>query len=316
MHILVNLNGYTKGARTEIFALQPAPLQVGYLGFCGTLAADYIQYMFADEVVVPREHQEHYSEKMIYMPHSYFVNDHAQTARYVFEPDKLPQRSAYNVPDDKFVFANFNQIYKIDPETFSTWMTILKRVPNSILWLLRFPPAGEANVRREARARGVRDSQIHFTDVASKEEHIKRGYLADLFLDTPQCNAHTTGCDALWGGTPVITLMGEKMSARVAASLCTAAGAPELVTRTQHEYEELAVKLAVNPDDYWAIRQKLEDGREQPSPLFDTARWVRGMEDGYEQIWARHQAGEAPDHVSARGDAAPTSKNNIPQWGN
>ena len=146
----------------------------------------------------------------------------------MLDPAQLPARSAYAIPEDKYVFACFNQIYKIDPHTFDTWMSVLKRVPNSVLWLLRFPPVGEANVRREARARGVRDDQIHFTDVASKEEHVKRGYLADLFLDTPQCNAHTTGCDILWGGTPMVTLLGHKMATRVAASELRAAGEIEL----------------------------------------------------------------------------------------
>jgi protein O-GlcNAc transferase len=269
--ILVNLNGYTKGARNEIFALQPAPIQVSYMGFCGTLGAPYVQYLIADKVVVPPEARPFYSESLVYMPHSYFVNDHKRSARYVFNPPELPTRAMYGVPEDKFVFCNFNQIYKVDPDIFDTWMRILKRVPNAILWLLRFPPAGEANIRAEAQARGVGDSQLHFTDVAPKDEHIKRGHLADLFLDTPCCNAHTTGCDILWGGTPMLTLSGRKMATRVAASLLEATGLPELVTDSREAYEEMAVELAMDPEKLFQLRRRLEDSRET-CPLFDTVR--------------------------------------------
>merc|ERR1711988_673028 len=130
---------------------------------------------------------------------------------------------------DKFIFCNFNQLYKIDPEIFDVWCSILKRVPNSVLWLLRFPPLGEENIRAEARKRGIEDNQIYFSNVSPKDEHIRRGGLADLFLDTPQCNAHTTGCDILWAGTPMVTLVGHKMATRVGASTLTAAGCKELV---------------------------------------------------------------------------------------
>lgn len=170
IHVLINLNGYTKGARNEIFALRPAPIQVSYMGFCGTMGADYIQYMITDETAVPREFAQFYTEHLVYMPHSYFVNDHKQSAQEVLDPDKCPTRETYGIPEDKFVYANFNQIYKIDPETFATWMRILKRVKNSIIWLLRFPPAGEANIRATAAAHGVAQDRIYFTDVAPKDE--------------------------------------------------------------------------------------------------------------------------------------------------
>lgn len=269
--ILINLNGYTKGARNEIFALRPAPLQVSYMGFCGTLGADYVQYMIADNEVIPAEFRQFYTEKVIYMPHSYFVNDHKQSARYVFDASERPTRKDYGVPEDKFVFCNFNQIYKVDPDIFDIWMNILKRVPNAILWLLRFPPAGEENIRQAARARGIPDAQIYFTDVAPKDEHIKRGHLADLFLDTPCCNAHTTGCDILWGGTPMLTLSGKKMATRVAASLLKASTLSELVTGSYEEYEETAVRLAMEPEELFQLRQRLEQGRDT-CPLFDTQR--------------------------------------------
>jgi protein O-GlcNAc transferase len=299
IHILVNLNGYTKGARNEIFALQPAPIQMTYMGFCGTMAADYIQYMIADPIVIPRDQPElrgGYTEKLLRMPHSYFVNDHKQSAQDVLDPDKCPTRAVYNVPEDKFVFCNFNQTYKIEPGIFDVWCNILKRVPNSILWLLRFPALSEVNIIAEAKARGIKASRIHFTDVAPKEEHLKRGYLADLFLDTPVCNAHTTGCDILWGGTPMITLLGEKMASRVGASLLTAANLTELITHSAEEYEELAVTLALDMDKLWELRKRLEDNRET-CPLFDTARWVRAAQEGFQMVWQRHEQGKPPDDI-------------------
>lgn len=297
IHVLVNLNGYTKGARNEIFALRPAPIQVSYMGFCGTLGADYVQYMVGDAVVVPPEHRRFFTEKIISMPHSYFVNDHRQSARDVLDVDKCPTRAHYGVPEDMFVFCNFNQVYKIDPCTFTTWMNILKRVPNSVLWLLRFPPIAEANIRAEAAARGVKAHRLHFTDVAPKDEHLKRGYLADLFLDTPECNAHTTGCDILWGGTPLITMAKERMACRVASSLLQAANLGELITKSLEEYEELAVALASDMDKLWEIRRRLEEDRDR-CPLFDTQRWVRNLEVGLTMAWERHESGLEPEHIS------------------
>lgn len=298
--VLVNLNGYTKGARNEIFALRPAPIQVSYMGFCGTLGADYVQYVVADAVVVPRDHARHYSEKVCRVPHSYFVNDHAQSASYIFDAAALPKRADYGVPERaSFVFCNFNQIYKIDPGILDVWCRILTRVDGSILWLLRFPPTGEANIRAEARKRGVSDDRIHFTAVSAKDEHIKRGVLADLFLDTPQCNAHTTGCDILWGGCPMVTCLGGKMATRVAASLLGAAGLADLVAPDLGGYEELAVALATDKERYAAVRRRAEACRAGPSraPLWDTLRWVRNVERGYGAMWATHEAGLPPADI-------------------
>ncbi|CAN0038758.1 unnamed protein product, partial [Heterosigma akashiwo] len=269
--VLVNLNGYTKGARNEIFALRPAPLQVAYLGFCGTLGADYVQYAVVDREVVPAAARPHYSERLLRMPHSYFVNDHRQSARYVLDRAQLPTRAQYGVPEDKFVFCNFNQLYKIDPAIFDTWMAVLKRVRAALLWLLNFRPPANNGVLAGLVAPPA--DRLHFTNVAPKEEHIKRGHLGDLFLDTPCCNAHTTGCDILWSGTPLLTLPGEKQATRVAASLLRAAGLPELIAGSYEEYEELAVALATDPDRLFAARGKLEAARDT-SPLFDTPRWV------------------------------------------
>lgn len=201
IHVLINLNGYTKGARTEIFALRPAPMQMAFMGFCGTMGADYIHYLVADNTVIPKELRGFYHEKVLSMPHSYFLNDHKQSCGDFIDHEALAaqgiNRARYGISEDKFVFCCFNQLYKIDPDIFRVWMRILKRVNNSVLWLLKFPAAGEANLLREARAQGVREDQLIFTDIAPRAEHIMRGYLADLFLDTLACNAHTTACDIL-----------------------------------------------------------------------------------------------------------------------
>lgn len=299
IHVLINLNGYTKGSRNEIFALKPAPLQVQYLGYCGTMGADYVDYMIADHTVIPREFQPYYTEKIIAMPHSYFVNDHRHSSRDVLHLKDMPSRSQYGISEDAFVFCNFNQLYKIDPTIFDVWMNILKRVPNSVLWLLRFPPPGEANILTEARMRGVRIDQIIFSDVAPRDEHIKRGYLADLSLDTPVCNAHTTACDILWGGTPLITLMQEKMASRVAASMLKCVGLKELVTTSYQDYEELAVSLANDSERLYALRRHLESVRDS-SAAFDTARWVRNMESGVSVAWRRYESGLQPDHIDVQ----------------
>ena len=308
IHVLVNLNGYTKGARNEIFALRPAPLQLSYMGFCGTMGADFIDYLVADERVVPAAQREYYSEALLLMPHSYFVNDHRQSARYALEERQASRRADYGVREDAFVFANFNQLYKLDPETFATWCAVLKRVPNAVLWLLRFPPAGERNIREQARRHGLREEQLHFTDVSEKEEHIRRGHLADLFLDTPCCNAHTTACDILWGGTPMLTLPAEKMATRVAASLLHAAGAAfaeELVVGSLADYEERAVALATDAPRLRRLREGLRRARDT-SPAFDTRRWVRNFEAGLEEVWDRHAAGRPPADVRVGDVGGPT----------
>ncbi|KAF3676306.1 putative UDP-N-acetylglucosamine--peptide N-acetylglucosaminyltransferase SEC [Capsicum annuum] len=265
IQILINLNGYTKGARNEIFAMQPAPIQVSYMGFPGTTGANYIHYLVTDEKNLD-----------------------------VLDPNFQPKCSDYGLPEDKFIFACFNQLYKMDPEIFKTWCNILKRVPSSALWLLRFPAAGEMRVRAHAAAQGVQPDQIIFTDVAMKQEHIRRSSLADLCLDTPLCNAHTTGTDVLWAGLPMVTLPLEKMATRVAGSLCLATGVgEEMVVNSMTEYEERAVSLALNRPKLQDLTNRLNAVR-LSCPLFDTARWVRNLERSYFKMWNLYCFGQHP----------------------
>ncbi|TYJ11308.1 hypothetical protein E1A91_A11G267400v1 [Gossypium mustelinum] len=296
IQILINLNGYTKGARNEIFAMQPAPIQVSYMGFPGTTGADYIDYLVTDEFVSPLCYAHIYSEKLVHLPHCYFVNDYKQKNRDVLDPHCQHKRSDYGLPEDKFIFACFNQLYKMDPDIFNTWCNILKRVPNSALWLLRFPAAGETRLRAYAAAQGVQPEQIIFTDVAMKHEHIRRSALADLCLDTPLCNAHTTGTDVLWAGLPMVTLPLEKMATRVAGSLCLATGlGEEMIVNSMKEYEERAVSLALNRPKLQALTNKLKAAR-LTCPLFDTARWVRNLERSYFKMWNLYCSGQQPQH--------------------
>ncbi|XP_059295862.1 probable UDP-N-acetylglucosamine--peptide N-acetylglucosaminyltransferase SEC isoform X2 [Lycium ferocissimum] len=294
IQILINLNGYTKGARNEIFAMQPAPIQVSYMGFPGTMGATYIDYLVTDEFVSPMKYAHIYSEKLVHLPHCYFVNDYKQKNCDVLDPSVQPKRSDYGLPEDKFIFACFNQLYKMDPEIFITWCNILKRVPNSALWLLRFPAAGEMRLRAHAAAQGLQPDQIIFTDVAMKQEHIRRSCLADLFLDTPLCNAHTTGTDVLWAGLPMITLPLEKMATRVAGSLCLATGlGDEMIVSSMKEYEEKAVSLALNRPKLQDLTNRLKAVR-MSCPLFDTTRWVRNLERSYFKMWNLYCSGQHP----------------------
>ncbi|XP_060180923.1 probable UDP-N-acetylglucosamine--peptide N-acetylglucosaminyltransferase SEC [Lycium barbarum] len=294
IQILINLNGYTKGARNEIFAMQPAPIQVSYMGFPGTMGATYIDYLVTDEFVSPMKYAHIYSEKLVHLPHCYFVNDYKQKNCDVLDPSVQPKRSDYGLPEDKFIFACFNQLYKMDPEIFITWCNILKRVPNSALWLLRFPAAGEMRLRAHAAAQGLQPDQIIFTDVAMKQEHIRRSCLADLFLDTPLCNAHTTGTDVLWAGLPMITLPLEKMATRVAGSLCLATGlGDEMIVSSMKEYEEKAVSLALNRPKLQDLTNRLKAVR-MSCPLFDTTRWVRNLERSYFKMWNLYCSGRHP----------------------
>ncbi|XP_078447554.1 tetratricopeptide repeat (TPR)-like superfamily protein isoform X2 [Wolffia australiana] len=304
IQILINLNGYTKGARNEIFAMQPAPIQVSYMGFPGTTGALYIDYVVTDEFVSPLQYAHMYSEKLVHLPHCYFVNDYRQKSLEVLDSACPHKRSDYGLPENKFIFACFNQLYKMDPEIFDTWCNILKRIPNSALWLLRFPAAGEMRLRAYAAAQGLRPDRIIFTDVAMKNEHIRRSALADLFLDTPLCNGHTTGTDVLWAGLPMVTLPLEKMATRVAGSLCLATGlGDEMIVHSMKEYEERAVVLAENPSRLRSLRRRLEAAR-LSCPLFDTARWVRNLERAYMRMWRVHCRGASPQAFKVAEDDA------------
>jgi len=287
--IAVDLNGFTGDPRTRILALRPAPIQVNYLGYPGTMGAEYIDYIIADKTVIPESEASHYSEKIVYLPHAYQANDNRRTV-----VEHSPSRGEAGLPESGFVFCSFNNTYKVSPEMFSVWMRLLKSVDGSVLWLLEDNPAAAENLRREAQAGGVDPARIIFAPRTTPEQHLARQPLADLFLDTLPYNAHTTASDALWVGLPLITTPGGTFPGRVATSLLQAAGMPELVAASLSDYEAMALKLARDADALAALRTKLKTGR-NACPLFDTQRFTRHLEAAFTGMWERHQRGDPPE---------------------
>uniref|UniRef100_A0A673C9Q1 UDP-N-acetylglucosamine--peptide N-acetylglucosaminyltransferase 110 kDa subunit n=1 Tax=Sphaeramia orbicularis TaxID=375764 RepID=A0A673C9Q1_9TELE len=415
INILVNMNGYTKGARNELFALRPAPIQAMWLGYPGTSGAPFMDYIITDKETSPLEVAEQYSEKLAYMPHTFFIGDHAnmfphlkkkavidfKSNGHIFDNrivlngidlkaflDSLPDvkvikmkcdnnqeatgdtngalsmpvipmntaaeaiinminqgqiqvtingftvsnglattqinnkaatgeevprtivvttRSQYGLPEDSIVYCNFNQLYKIDPPTLQMWANILKRVPNSVLWLLRFPAVGEPNIQQYAQNMGLPGSRVIFSPVAPKEEHVRRGQLADVCLDTPLCNGHTTGMDVLWAGTPMVTMPGETLASRVAASQLSCLGCPELIAQSRQDYEDIAVKMGSDMEYLKMIRARVWKQR-ICSPLFNTKQYTMDLERLYLQMWEHHTNGSKPEHL-VKFQAVETSEN-------
>jgi predicted O-linked N-acetylglucosamine transferase (SPINDLY family) len=286
--IAVDLGGLTSGGRMRAFARRPAPVQVSYLGFPGPSGAPYLDYILADAIVIPPDQAAFYSEKPVWLPDTYYPNDDKRP----IAPKQIG-RSEAGLPRDGFVFCCFNNAYKLNPATFGAWMRMLLAVPGSVLWLYRSNPAMETNLRREASARGVDPARLVFAANLPPEQHLARHGLADLCLDTGPYNAHTTACDALWTGVPIVTWLGETFPSRVAGSVLHAIGLDELVAPSFAAYEALAIDLARNPVRLSRIRTKLADNR-NTTPLFDTRRLTRHIESAYVTMAGRHRRGEPP----------------------
>jgi protein O-GlcNAc transferase len=289
--IAVDLKGFTEGHRTGIFALRAAPLQLSYLGYPGTMGAPYIDYLIADRTLVPEHSQHHYSEKIIYLPDSYQIND----SQRPIAPRTL-SRAQCALPPTGFVFCCFNNCYKITPSTFDCWMRLLSGVQGSVLWLLEDNAVATRNLKREASSRGVDPDRLLFAPRLPLPEHLARHSLADLFLDTLPCNAHTTASDALWAALPVLSCPGEGFAARVAASVLHALDLPELIASSPQHYEQLALELALNPERLALIRQRLAAQR-LSSPLFNTLLTTRHIESAYSLIYERYLASYPTDHI-------------------
>lgn len=281
--ILIDLKGYTRGARTQILACRPAPIQINYLGYPGTMGADFIDYILADDTVIPSEHEAFYSEKVIRLPGSYQPN----SFRTVDEGEQT--RGMHGLPEDAFVFCCFNNTYKITEDVFRRWMRVLTRVEGAVLWLFDGGSRTRDNLRKVAAACDVSPDRIVFASKLPFSAHLARHSVADLFLDTVPVNAHTTASDALWTGLPVLTCLGETFAGRVAASLNHAAGLPELVAASLDDYEERAVFLAQNPDQLAVYKQRLAEQR-STATLFDIERYVRGLEGALDSIVQTHRA--------------------------
>ncbi len=289
--ILVDLNGFTQDARTSIFSYRPAPIQVNYLGYPGTMGAPYIDYIIGDKSLFTLADATAYSEKLVQLPHSYQPNDRK---RHI--SDKNFKREECGLPKDRFVFCCFNLNHKIVPSVFDSWMRILKHVDGSVLWLLSKNQTAIDNLRKETTSRGIDSARLVFANGIELPEHLARHRLADLFLDTLPYNAHTTASDALWAGLPVLTQIGNAFAGRVAAGLLNAIDLPELITHSREEFEALAIELALNGEKLKAIKEKLSRNR-LTTPLFDTPLYTMHLEAAYEAMYQRHKTGLPPDHI-------------------
>jgi predicted O-linked N-acetylglucosamine transferase (SPINDLY family) len=289
--VLINLNGYFGEQRTQLCAHRAAPIQANYLGFPGTLGANYMDYIIADSQVVPEDHKCFYDEKVIYLPNCYQANDRNKKIA-----TSGTTRLDCGLPESGFVFCCFNNSYKIVPGIFDRWMRILSHVDNSVLWLFGDNQETISNLKREATARNIDPQRLVFAKPIPLADHLARQARADLFLDTLPCNAHTTASDALWAGLPLLTCVGGAFSGKVAASLLNAIQLPELITTTLEDYERLAIELAVQPEKLTAVKDKLAGNRLTTS-LFDTTLFTRHLETAYSVMYERYRAGLAPDHI-------------------
>jgi len=292
IQILVDMKGYCGDSRPEIFALRPAPLQVSFLGYPGSMHAEFMDYIVADRTVIPEAATGDYPEAPLWMPVSYQVNDAAQP----MDPQS-PSRAECGLPDGAFVYCCFNQSYKIDRPTFELWMRVLRAVPGSVLWLYRSNVQAKYALWKQADRAGVARERIVFAPHHEKPQHLARLRLADLFLDTFVVNAHTTASDALFAGVPVLTCPGRTFASRVAASLLRAAGLPELVMPDRAAYERRAIELGLDAGAIAALRHKLRH-EHCAAPLFDTNAYVRALESAFEQAWSRYLSGEAPAPIA------------------
>jgi predicted O-linked N-acetylglucosamine transferase (SPINDLY family) len=285
------LTGYTKNSRSGVFAYRAAPMQINYLGYPGTMGANFIDYIIADPILIPSDSQKHYNEKIIQLPNSYMPTDNTR----IFSERELT-RLEMGLPEQGFVFCCFNNNYKISPTEFDVWMRLLLKVEGSVLWLRKSNKWSEGNFCKEAKSRGIDPSRLIFADRVPMDEHLARHRLADLFLDTFAFNAHTTATEALWAGLPVVTKLGQGFAARVAGSLLTAIELPELITETEMEYEALILDLATNPQRLAAIKQKLAANR-LSKPLFNTELFTKHLEDGYQRAYRQYFDGKEPEAI-------------------
>jgi protein O-GlcNAc transferase len=297
--IAVDLMGHTRDGRLGIFARRPAPIQVHYIGYAGTIGTNYIDYILADSTVIPEDHQVFYAERVVWLPDSYLASDY----RRAISP-RTPTRRECELPENGFVFCSFNNPYKFGPKMFQLWMRLLRATPSSVLWLSQADPIALANLRREAERCSVSANRLIFASkIAEISDHLARQRQADLFLDTLPYNAHTTASDALWAGLPVLTCLGETFAGRVAASLLKAVGLPELIATSLEEYETLALQLACDPSLLALIKAKLARNRDT-CPLFDTERFTRHVETAYVTMWQAYREGRPPAAFAVKDEAA------------
>lgn len=289
--IAIDLKGFTQEARAGIFARRPAPVQVNFIGYPGTMGAPYIDYIIADRLLIPASDEGFYSEKVVRLPDCYQPNDNKRGIA-----PETPSRAALGLPEKAFVFCSFNNSHKITPDIFAIWMRLLQKVEGSVLWLMGSGETVRTNLRQAAQAQGIDAGRLVFAPRLVLAQHLARHRAADLFLDTLPYNAHTTASDALWARLPLVTCKGGTFAARVAASLLSAAGLPELITTSLADYEVLALSLAKDPARLAAIKEKLAKNRDSCA-LFDTVRYARNLESAFEKMATRARLGLPPEHL-------------------
>ena len=288
--IAVDLGGHTQDARTEIFAMQAAPIQASYIGYLGTIGTNYYDYLVADQTLIPNKNQKYYSEKIAYLP-SYQANDSTQSP-----PEIFFTREDLGLPKEGFVFCCFNNTYKITPTSFDSWGRILEKVDGSVLLIYTDNESSQINLTKEITARGIDPNRLIFGKRLSKSKYLARYRVADLFLDTQPYNAGTTASDALRMGLPVLTCIGHSFASRMGASVISALNLPELITTTEEEYESLAIELATDPVKLKIIKDKLVSNL-PTAPLYNTSLFTRHLESAYSIMYDRYQRGLDPDHI-------------------
>lgn len=288
--IAIDLCGFTEGCRPSIFACRAAPVQIGYIGYLGTMGASYMDYIIADQTVIPAHLQDCYSEKVIYLP-SFQANDRKRKIS-----DRVFTREELGLPSEGFIFCCFNANYKITPSIFNSWVRILEAVQGSTLFLFADNKIAQNNILSYCEKKGLNGARIVFAEGVTYPEYLARYRVADLFLDTSPYNAGTTASDALWAGLPVLTFAGESFSSRMGASLAIAIGLPELIAVSQQDYESIAIDLGNNPDKVKDIKKKLAENR-LTTMLFDTQLFTHNLEAAYEKVIKRYQDGLLPDHI-------------------
>jgi predicted O-linked N-acetylglucosamine transferase (SPINDLY family) len=291
--IAVDLSGYTSDNRTGIFSYRAAPIQVNWLGYPGTIGANFIDYIVADKTIIPAQSEQFYAEKVVSLPDTYIVDDSKRLAS-----SKVFTRAELGLPENVFVFCCFNNDYKFNPQVLDAWARILLQAKNSVVWISENNQSFKSNITAEFNQRGIDSSRVIFAQRQDlMADHLARYALADLFLDTCPYNAHTTALDSLKAGIPVLTLMGQSFASRVAASLLRAIGLPELIANTWEEYEALAIELAMSPQKLAQMKSRLADNR-MTTPLFNTPLFTKNLETAYSKMYERYQADLPVDHIS------------------
>ncbi len=292
--IAVDLMGFTKHNRIKVFANKCAPIQVNFLGYPGTSGSNFIDYIISDKIIITKENQKNFSEKIIYLPNTYQPNDSQRKIS-----SKIFSKNELGLPEKGFIFCCFNGSYKIMPNVFNIWMRLLKNVKNSVLWLIKDNPTAVTNLKKEAKLKNINPDRIIFAEITSLPNHLARHKYADLFIDTFPCTAHTTCSDALWAGLPVLTRIGESMVSRVPGSLLSSIGLSELITYTEQEYENLAIELAINSSKLEKIKQKLKKNI-LSKPLFNSELYKDNIEEAYSIIYKRYIQNKKPTNIQIK----------------